>query len=1021
VKTKSGRAKQAHNRAATFRFDNGDEDDTSSSAPKNKRKRDSLEAVSLGNGMGLSMYTSKFLKGAAGEHKKQLADPQWWKIGSDGFESRLKTVTSNKLDHAYLYDLVSPLRMLWEGRETNLANILFRIRGVSSHYEHTANLIEHLEVCMNDCTRTEAERYAAALGIDLCLPYLKDNNRPGFIQKWQVPAGFTGVVAGYNLPNFQAVFVSTLGRNNEPTNAWLHLMSKVFPRAGASRTFESMWLRYMCKVVLLQTQSIQILVCGLLGNYRGTNPSCRANAHVRRVVNAMFHESAVNAPPVDSVPNIEIWNTVRAKLFYLLFSLPISRLCLLLMREYAFYDIEDNPALYDKAVDMLPHYHELRELTMAGMDEVRCYLNANLLTPGGTMTWQEIDNAKPTDRKDREEEDGDSEDDEEEEEENEEKNVKLKTHRPWQCRLRDITELCYKKSKEKSYRKAPLPDIENFKKAVGRCTPTMGFLPAAPKMKVYFTGEPTPNEKCEYTRRARREKKKAAATAAPMPPPPPKSHEKKEAKGDASLESSTSDAPLPKNLTAHIAKVASASALEEAKSEAAKARARLESNRIDAIERDYVRMELGPIYERRVLRREAGAKTPGAVPLTRDRITIQHDVFLRKHILAARSLLGITTSTPVVFQLVCQLIARCGASVEGIQRLIQLANSWSVGTFSRRAWEDLLQHASNVFPYTYNLMMASCGIWCGGGGFQLRVYPLSQEMRAAQLKSTAYRFRVPVEAKTGLPTHLSEGQTTFTWCEVCGTIYTVGFDTIRSKKHRFTHGLQGCVVDTKTWQPYCKNTLRIGSTYCKNQPLRRYTGLPGNAVEMGGKMYTICAQPKCGMLFLMDSNYTSHNRHGPRCFFCTIEYVASKHRLPSFVLRLLQGWIRPSCVMEDDDTPDSDKLHPPKTCLLCEKSLSLNDPIHIFGVNLYVCNHKSHGVKHWKAKAVARIVKHGIPLLIDENVPIDRLISDIRPIQTILLGCYASFKATGERMKVAYGVRLSKHHKRQQQLMRSRG
>jgi hypothetical protein len=1011
---------------------------TSTSSTKTQK---SLEAIAVGDGVAYSLGGSKFLKSAATNHRAKAASAEWWLSGCERFDRRLETVRMNPWRREMLYRLFDTFKLTWMDHVGTFRYFLCDTGLISSRSSTTAiaALIAYCETIMIDPLQTTDTRFAAALAIDCILPHSippppppsvpavaaaastrtpKRSTVPPVSTPVHTHIGWCEVVADFNLPNFQEAFMSVLYRNNEPNNPWDHTISKLLPRAGASRTFELMIWRYMDQLPLYQTQIIRIMICGLLGNYRFTGHDHRANARVRRIIYSMFHPTLIAASP-EGIPQHE-WLTVKAKLFYLLFSLPVGRLCLLVMREYAIYCIEGNPALRRCIDDVLPNYKEFRRHTMEGMDRVRDYLNENLFVldnDDGTMSWKEIDRSHPITRRQKDQIQPPPPDDDDEKDEKKKEEEGDVPHRPWQRDLHFITEESYKKIKEDSYRKPGLSEIETFRKAAGKCPPSVAFIRNVPiHLQFCLTGDPTPNEKCDTTRKANRLKKKEEKQKSTPTEKKKKGPKKKKKRSHDDMDDDDDDdepvarRPMEGDIAydariAHRKATKEAEEEEEEKNQLGQARAAR-----DELHRASIKEQLGAEIAARILPRELGLATPGVIMLTRSRITVEHDIFMRRHLGTINPRMF---TNRYVFMIICELIIRCGASPGGVIRFKQLANHATDSRYPGRVWDILLRDISMPYPYTYNLLLAACGMWSGnGGGYRLFTQNLYEDAHLNQLRAIGARFQSPVDEKTGLPLAISEDMAAFYWCKVCGTIYTVGYDTIRSKKYRFTHGLRGCKVDTATWRPYCKNDFEHGSSNCQGQPLEHETEVPGKVLHLGGKLYTVCTQPRCGMLFKVDNNYTSYNSRGPRCFFCTIEHIAARHTIPVHIQRLLQNWIRPSGVLEND-IPSAEENLPPLKCAICERTLALNKHIYIFGVGIYVCNKRNHGTVRWAEKIRTKLERISIPTLVDDTLAAAAAQERHERVKRLVLGEREEFKRRSDAIKARQSIAAANRQKSQ--------
>ncbi len=468
--------------------------------------------------------------------------------------------------------------------------------------------------------------------------------------------------------------------------------------------------------------------------------------------------------------------------------------------------------------------------------------------------------------------------------------------RKWQKELAYITDSGYEKCKGFSFRRTVAPPLSELRTVHGKIPATLAWV-AKTGSSVYMDGPPSADEKCSMTRRAKRLRQAQSNPSATLA-------------NRAKAERYVAD------LAADF------------------------DSRVDS-------GEAGPLFSR-IFDGVTGSASEDCIPVTRDRIIGHHDRYLRMTIPHIPDYL----SSQDVFEIVCELIKDCGASRLIIERLVQVTSPIThSGTNDRLT--VLLGAIRTLGPYTYNLAQVAAGIRESGCG--LSVYALPIEIQINQRRALATRYHLPPDTDVMplIPTH-------FFWCGVCGVVYSVGYGTIRSKKHRFSHGLQEVEMDSSTGEVYCNDNTTVGSVSCQDQPLSRVR-IDGYVLRLNGASYTICAQPMCGMLFKIEPATATSTSYGPQCLRCFAESRRHHYSIPRFVSSVLQTRYR--------ETPDSEELIPPPLlCFLCDRRpLRLNRDITIMGKNTFICHRPFHGVLRWKHLLYETLKREGHSTLIEEE------------------------------------------------------
>lgn len=1012
-----------------------DEDDDEDGGKKIEFKRSRVRHAFIdytgSHGVGISTSSGRFIKSVA---RGKFRSAQGKLIKSRGNEPRLNTVVDAHLGTRLIGEHLDAIDFKWihlitKGKFTSLRQWI-QSGTLTDKSEELDDLIVSLNNEMRRMLDT-SKSYSCALGLDCVIPYqsLRDYNKiNNLIDSIRMAPRFCDASIGECLPDFHLALVNTIHCTDAVTsNPWDHLLSKLVPRAGMSRELVKILVGYMFRPhsnrAVFREQIDEIMLCGLLGNYKHVPPIFRASPSLRRVLYALFRPNQVPGICKEAdcpYPSLE-WDSpaasecIRDRLYRLFLDQPLDRLIILILREYLIQIIDTDPVLYVHwSLDM--DYEWFRQTTIDGMNEVRKYLSQHLLVKGGIITFAEIYlapfvKAKPVKKRGESkcavEAEGSS-----------------NSLRLWQRELHDIITEAYNKTKSGSYRRVAIGPLRNLKKVKGKLSTTIAWVARQTHFKKVYLRDPAEtNEKTSITRRVSRMKKhsinnksggeqKSSVPKKRGRPPGSKSNKNNsnvsilrnlnEADDDGSSDSDQEgdigddeeeedgngvvddDNELPvtskdddnnKDIEMKINAINTggdhlrAALVQQEKEDYQHA--------LDMEEEKLLRNELGAIKSEYVLSREEGPLHPDAVPLTRDRITFAHDKYLRHHIHS----LPLTMGESQVFGIVCQLVEDCGGSPSGIEVMRDLDRQHKMGDVTREKWEqklDLLMR--KVYPYTYNLFQAASGIWSHDG--RVQIYDLPPFEKIHQMRAMAHRYGIPLAdyapGSLAMPLFMPKMICNFYWCMVCHRIYTIGYDTRRSKKRCFTHGMQECKVNMHTWDMKCKKPITIGSQSCKDQPLA-CVDMMGKIIKLGKHMYTVCAQPNCGMLFKMNTSTTTKNKYGYQCAKCTRAARASYHRIANHVIRIAQNYIRPSGILPGESL-QAEYIPPPLLCCLCEAPTQLKRPIYIFGLNLVVCHNTrkhsvvrkiTHGVYEHMGTVVATQLKEmGLPTVIDESIPV---------------------------------------------------
>ena len=836
---------------------------------------------------------------------------------------------------------------------------------------------------------TSHAKYSIQLAVDCCLPYLtaiRYNLERSLASPVVMAPGWTGCVHAGSLPDFHLELCDSLYTKMAITDVPAHhVISKLFPRAGMPRKFAQILWKYIQQDSVFMGKISRILMCSLLGNYPFVEPQQHMDVGYRAFVYHMFSPDVVLSPRVFSgsvsVPHVtdaadtQQRNAMR-RLFALLFSEPLVRLVLLAMREYAIYIIETSPVLL-RHVQALFNYTNFRKHVLNGMRDVRSYLSANIC-----FETREDDTEK-------------------EEEEGKKKKKKKKTMtvaeimasvpwdpnsdpdtaREWQKELHVIVKQAYENTKRCAYRKDRACIFKQFRSVKGRFPPGTRWVPRHER-HVYLRDPATADERCSATRRRSRiAKRKSASTTAAQ------EGDEEDAEGDEeSKEEVVSVAAVPRrrNKRARVAEEELApedddslrplaivgsgeSDLSDAlhtetvtyvrrtmASDERKLEMEAQQAKEDDAEEKAIQEELGEQVTNVtdgipwVVPRHRVGEVRDAVPLTRDRITMEHDALLRRF----SEMLPREISDDKAFECICMLLPHLGASTSGIREIKRVAEMFSAGVLTGKEWDSNIMRIRASFPYTYNLVIASAGIWTQQCRVSLSQLP--RDIHVAQLRAVAVRYNIPLPRSIDLaPEMLPEIPVALHYCKVCKRIYSIHRNRSRASVSRgtYTNGLQDVSACLITGQVFCHRPIVTGSASCLAQPLESIR-VDGKIIEFGDQLYTICPQPNCGILSVIDHYSVSYNEHGIACSACTEKRKTLLHSLPAYIIRVLQNWIRPSGVAPRESI-EAEMILPPLKCFVCGRDLKLNQDIEVWGRDTFICK------RHYSG-ATARDMKRHI-------------------------------------------------------------
>lgn len=176
-------------------------------------------------------------------------------------------------------------------------------------------------------------------------------------------------------------------------------------------------------------------------------------------------------------------------------------------------------------------------------------------------------------------------------------------------------------------------------------------------------------------------------------------------------------------------------------------------------------------------------------------------------------------------------------------------------------------------------------------------------------------------------------------------------------------------------------------------------------------VYTVCAQPECGMLFKINMFTATMNKYGPRCTSCTEIARDSYHNLPGFIRQLSQGLIRASGVLSAEDGK-REIITASKLCCICNEEVKLDRPIYVYGCDLFVCHRtRKHRMKFqsghktyqsFSSVIIERLIKAEHPICIDPTIMIGSpgAFNDSM-VKEMIIDLYITIKEQNQKLKVS--------------------
>jgi hypothetical protein len=778
-----------------------------------------------------------------------------------------------------------------------------------------------------------------------------------------VTPGWKDVICQESLPDFHGIIIDTLHSNAAVKDTMRHhIISKLAPCAGISRVFSSLAARYMARNTMFRKEMTLFLACSLLGNYSHCPPTTRARIQLRLFVYSVVY------PDVFSHKGCE-HNKATWDLFY---QAPLDKLFLMAMREYLIYHVADDPVLEEVLKERFD-YDSFKKETIEGMGKVRQFFN-HALRETGSMSEHELslsvacDEKSPMARKWQVDLHALLKETYEKAKDHGYRRTKLDPCiqlRIPKGRLPPLTKFAirariqvYLKDKPRSdekcsttRRKSRLSKrkaTEAFDEgnagdtlAVARPDEETDMKAPARKASKHDDDNDSKHEMATFeakmhldmVRRWQANLKKEAARNAKESKEAEEDHEE-ETTRLAEEEGGDNNRVTDRFgfATAYLAKLernalddASKAILEKYKAKRAAHIAKEDKQKTQ--EREEHEAEI----RKWVLPRTVGETTPGCVPLTRDRITVAHDVVLR----ACMKHIHPRTSGMDAFMQIGVCVQFLGASPSGVNAMEMLMHDQDAGVYTQDEWINRLKPIREHFSYTYNLYQAAMSMWNMGYVMVTEQLPLSTMI--SQMRAIAQRYRLQPYGCMDIPKALPKRACRFMWCQVCGTIYSIVQKKVKEGKTVYTHGFQNPCVDLLRGTLHCRLPITVGSDNCADHVLKDVDAL-GKVVSLRKNVaIMMCPQPGCGIFFPINTYTTMWNEHGPSCNVCAETARSRRHLVPKFIIDLTQESIRPSGAPLNYDLREGAMIPPPKQCFKCGKALQLNHPIGIFGLETFLC------------------------------------------------------------------------------------
>lgn len=147
----------------------------------------------------------------------------------------------------------------------------------------------------------------------------------------------------------------------------------------------------------------------------------------------------------------------------------------------------------------------------------------------------------------------------------------------------------------------------------------------------------------------------------------------------------------------------------------------------------------------------------------------------------------------------------------------------------------------------------------------------------------------------------------FFYCDVCFNTYSLLADSASPYKQDYSYGLRDAVMDHQTREVYCNRDRHSYRGSCSQQPLRRVL-LLGNVLNVNGSMISICPQPKCGRIMVINSSCMTTAR-GRACVYCTQREQVQSITFKDLLKKYTTFAKLPSCVVCDEELKQTGDIY----------------------------------------------------------------------------------------------------------------
>lgn len=736
---------------------------------------------------------------------------------------------------------------------TTSITTMLALRAQGSLYtnEMARTYIRALDEASRSDRSTPEFSYAASVVLDTWLPYW--HVHPAAADDFAIEP--LNPICEASLPDHQAALHDVVWSVNTVIyETWRHLIMKLLPRAGNPRRFINILIDYMATAAT-RRDVVEIIACGLLGNYRHCPARARASLATRLCVYSVCMPVSMMKP---------IGPNMTRHFEAILGENAIDLLSLFALREYLVFLIDDDPVLRSHVSDLF-NYDQFRTVVIDAMNDVRVYIHENVRAGAGneecTMHEATIGNGvHVTD-------------------------------------IENILAHAYGAVVRLAYRKPRPSPLELLHSVRGKIPPTLEWARVR-NIPVHYFCEPTSDEKGSATRRVTRAKRLREEGGG--------GGGGGEDGGGEKDDDDDEPAPAKRNRAVNTLLIelerggggegkrgggggGGGRGMEALLRLGALLQQDLEdkSNVVVAEEEEKEKKKEEEEEEGPWRARGPGEKhTEESVEVTRDCVTVTH----------SRDLASVITRLPSqgdpmeAWELITEYLEVVGASSDGLEAHRLLAREQHFdGAYTLRAWEERLCALRGMYPYTYALIQTAAAMWTRHTS--IRRMPLPHHYVVAQTRALAQRYGVTPTAgsdadRERTPDCIPEQPCRFAFCRVCGRVYSVirrapvvSRRELKRPKPVPTHGFVDAAVNLLTGAIYCSKSRALRHERCGQRPLAQVAIL-GHELVYRRASYVICTQPNCGQIAIMHPTNTTTTEYGIACHRCTLAIRERKMQLP---------------------------------------------------------------------------------------------------------------------------------------------